>query len=126
MTEPVIRAQLREALGLCSRHVWGYAVVEIELWVSGGGSRGGHQPFEVSLLCEDLLADVIRRLTRHRRWRRSVIAGGEGPSLTSCRSALPVGLCDAVKPSPVETSMPPTGYAGADTAVLTLEANANP
>ena len=114
--EPVIRAQLREALGLCSRHAWGYAVVEIELWASGGGSRGGHQPFEVSLLYEDLLADVIRRLTRHHRWRRSVTERLQARA--SCR------ICDAVKPSPVETPMPPTGYAGADTAVLTLETNA--
>jgi len=36
----------------------------------------------------------------------------------SCR------ICDAVKPSPVEPTMPPTGYAGVDTDVLTLEANA--
>ena len=114
--EPGVRAHLRKALGLCPRHSWGYAVVEIELWVLGGGSRGGHQPFEVSLLYEDLLADVIRRLTHHRRWRWSVT--DQLQVHASCR------ICDAVKPSGVEPTTPSTGYAGADTDVLTLEANA--
>lgn len=39
-----IRQQLHRSLGLCPRHTWGYAVVEIELWQTGAGIRGGHQP----------------------------------------------------------------------------------
>ena len=114
--EPGVRVHLCKALGLCPRHSWGYAIVEIELWILGAGSRGGHQPFEVSLLYEDLLADVIRRLTHHRRWRRSVT--DQLQVRASCR------ICDAIKPSGVEPTTPSTGYAGADTDVLTLEANA--
>lgn len=114
--EQGVRVHLRKALGLCPRHSWGYAIVEIELWILGAGSHGGHQPFEVSLLYEDLLADMIRRLTHHRRWRWSVT--DQLRVRASCR------ICDAVNPSGVEPTTPPTGYAGADTDVLTLEANA--
>ena len=70
----------------------------------------------MSLLYDDLLADVIRRLTHHRRWRWSVT--DQLQVRASCR------ICDAVKPTGVEAVTPATGYAGADTDMLTLEANA--
>lgn len=62
--ESGIREQLRAGLGPCPRHTWGYAVTEIELWQTGAGPRGGHQPFDVSVLYEDLLDHVAARLRR--------------------------------------------------------------
>ncbi len=41
---------LRAHLGLCPWHTWGYAATEIELWQTGAGPRGGHQPFDVCVL----------------------------------------------------------------------------
>lgn len=64
--DPGIRVALRESLGLCPRHAWGYALVEIELWQTGGGVRAGHQPFDVGVLYEDLLGYVAAGLSRPR------------------------------------------------------------
>lgn len=64
------RQYLRASLGLCPRHTWGYAVVEIELWKHGAGARGGHQPFGVSVLYEDLLEHTAGQLTRPRHGLR--------------------------------------------------------
>lgn len=110
-----IRRHLRAALGLCPRHTWAYAVVEIELWQVGAGRRGGHQPFEVCVLYEDLLDTVISRLARARlRWR------ADGDHLLSSRASC--RICDAL----VGAGDPPPrhlGYGGFDTASLTEEAN---
>ncbi len=64
-----IREHLRSSLGLCPRHTWGYAIAEIELWVHGAGSRGGHQPFDVCVLYSDLLDHVATQLIAHHRFR---------------------------------------------------------
>ncbi|QCB98989.1 hypothetical protein E5206_11600 [Arthrobacter sp. PAMC25564] len=37
-----MRRLLRASLGLCPRHTWAHAVVEIELWKAGAGARGAH------------------------------------------------------------------------------------
>ncbi|MFF1876988.1 hypothetical protein [Leifsonia sp. NPDC058230] len=60
------RNRLREHWGMCSRHAWAYAVVEIELWEAGAGRRGGHQPFDVSILYQDLLVTMRDGLARVR------------------------------------------------------------
>jgi hypothetical protein len=52
------RRLLGVSLGLCPRHAWAYAVVEVELWQAGAGARGGHQPFDVTVLYDDLLDHV--------------------------------------------------------------------
>jgi hypothetical protein len=62
-----IRQLIREHWGLCSRHAWGHAVVEIELWESGAGARGGHQPFDVGVLYSDLLGAMRHALSNHAR-----------------------------------------------------------
>lgn len=62
--EGPIRQLLRAGVGLCPRHTWGYAAAEIELWQTGAGVRGGHQPFDVSVLYEDLLGQVAARLRK--------------------------------------------------------------
>jgi hypothetical protein len=61
-----VREELRRSWGLCPRHAWGYALVEIEL-------RGG-LPFSTSILVEDLLVECPR--------------GGRGPWLGSRRRHL--------------------------------------
>ena len=61
-----IRERIREHWGLCPRHAWGHAVVEIELWEHGAGARHGHQPFDVGVLYLDLLEEMSRRLRRSR------------------------------------------------------------
>ncbi len=66
------RGRLRDYWGLCDRHTWGYAVTEIELWESGAGTRGGHQPFDVSILYADLLDTMIQRLHRTEQRTRKV------------------------------------------------------
>lgn len=60
---PSMRAWMRASLGFCPRHTWAYAVVEIELWESGIGGRGGHQPFDVTVLYEDLSRRTAARLS---------------------------------------------------------------
>jgi hypothetical protein len=111
---PGIRRQLRQALGLCSRHTWGYAVVEIELWLTGGGIRGGHQPFDVCVLYEDVLEVAIDRLeSRRLPWRHDFALVVD--QRASCR------ICDALTgPGSGESGL---GYAASDTLGLTVEAN---
>ncbi|WP_138415888.1 hypothetical protein [Sinomonas gamaensis] len=65
-----MRAWLWASLGFCPRHTWAYAVVEIELWEAGVGGRGGHQPFDVSVLYEDLCRQLARKLVLPRGWGR--------------------------------------------------------
>lgn len=110
-----IRRLLRASLGLCPRHTWAYAAVEIELWQAGAGSRGGHQPFDVSILYEDLLAHVADGLDR----RRSLLHRHPDNVLT------PVGPCRiCLDTSSGELSGLRMGYANSNTEDLTAEANA--
>ena len=107
-----IRQQLRESLGLCPRHTWGYAAVEIELWQYGAGSRHGHQPFDVGVLYGDLLSDVASALEHAAGHPRRV------------RHALtPRGLCRVCRDAAAENRPPGLGYAGSDSEALTREAN---
>ena len=109
-----IRTQLRASLGLCPRHTWVYAVVEIELWQDGAGVRAGHQPFDVTVLYQDLLDHVAVGLTRprtlFRRYPESILTPS-GP----CR------VCAEVVP-PGNSGMR-LGYAASNSAALTDEAN---
>ncbi|MEO7015115.1 MAG: hypothetical protein ABI067_01065 [Leifsonia sp.] len=65
----VTRRRLRQHWGMCARHSWSYAVVEIELWEAGAGTRGGHQPFDLSVLYTDLLETMVAQLGGRRRSR---------------------------------------------------------
>jgi hypothetical protein len=112
--EPGLRRILRASLGLCPRHTWGYAVVEIELWHAGAGARAGHQPFDVTILYEDLLEHVAAGFDRpagllHRHPERILVPGA------------PCRICTEMA-GPEHTG-PRLGYAGSDTAALTQEAN---
>ncbi|TFB86861.1 hypothetical protein E3O44_06755 [Cryobacterium algoricola] len=107
-----IRQRLREHWGLCPRHSWGHAVVEIELWQAGAGLRAGHQPFEIGILYEDLLETMIRKLSDSRpRSRMSVLT--------------PRGICPICRDlrGPAIPGIGGGGYAGSDSAALTIEAN---
>lgn len=112
-----IRQLLRAALGLCPRHTWGYAATEIELWQTGAGARGGHQPFDVSVLYEDLLDHVAARLRRpaglfHRDLRHILVPR------TECR------ICNTLRPAGIiDERAAPVGYAGATAADLARETN---
>jgi hypothetical protein len=111
---PALRGVLREALGLCPRHTWGYAAVEIELWQTGAGARGGHQPFDVSVLYEELLdhvADGLDRPATLLRPRPERILIPRGPCRICTEMAGP------------EYAGHRIGYAGSDTAALTRKAN---
>ncbi|RPF28031.1 hypothetical protein [Georgenia muralis] len=111
--DPEMRRQLRASYGLCPRHSWAYAVVEIELWTYGPGARGGHQPFDVAILYKDLLEHAATELTRRR-----ILAANLASVLTAgaaCR------ICEEL--SAAAPSGAPVGYAGSDTAALTEEAN---
>jgi hypothetical protein len=109
-----VRGHLRASLGLCPRHAWGHAVVEIELWQAGAGARAGHQPFDVAVLYEDLLELAAGSLLRAATW------------LHPERSRAPVEtrqchICRELAELP-----PPgfrLGYANADSVVLAAEAN---
>jgi hypothetical protein len=109
-----MRRLLRASLGLCPRHTWAYAVVEIELWQAGAGVRGGHQPFDVTVLYEDLLEHVAAGLDR----KGSLLHRHPDEVL------LPVGPCriceDMASPSLPGLRM---GYANSNTEALTVEAN---
>ncbi|WP_334172624.1 hypothetical protein [Sinomonas sp.] len=112
--EPGLRSILRASLGLCPRHTWGYAVVEIELWQTGAGARAGHQPFDVTILYEDLLEHVAAGLDRpagllHRHPERILVP------------TAPCRICTEMA-GPEHTGLR-MGYAGSDTAALTDEAN---
>lgn len=109
-----IRQLLRASLGLCPRHAWGYAVVEVELWIDGAGSRGGHQPFDVCVLYTDLLEQVVSRL----RARRS---GGRGSLVARLARQGPCRVCAALGP---DLDGGPVTFAGSNSAELTAEANA--
>lgn len=109
-----MRRLLRASLGLCPRHTWAYAVVEVELWQAGAGARGGHQPFDVTVLYEDLLEHVAAGLDRkgsllHRHPDDVLLPGG------------PCRICeDMASPSLPGLRM---GYANSNTEALTVEAN---
>lgn len=109
-----IRTILRQSLGLCPRHTWAYAAVEIELWEHGAGARGGHQPFDVTILYRDLAAEVGEKLNAHHApWHtdlRDVITPTQG-----CR------ICADLRGT--DQSKPPVGYAGMDIPALTTLAN---
>jgi hypothetical protein len=109
-----MRRLLRASLGLCPRHTWAYAVVEVELWQAGAGSRGGHQPFDVTILYEDLLDHVADELGR----KTSLLHRHPDDVL------LPVGPCricqDMASPHLPGLRM---GYANSNTEALTFEAN---
>lgn len=106
-----IRAKLYEHWGMCVRHAWGYALVEVELWQSGAGKRGGHQPFDVSILYAGLVETMIGRLGKkhHRAWNK--ILRGAGTCV----------ICDDVRGP--ELSGIIVTHAGFDRAELALEAN---
>lgn len=109
-----MRRLLRAALGLCPRHAWAYAVVEVELWQAGAGARGGHQPFDVTILYEDLLEHVADGLDR----KGSLLHRHPDDVL------VPVGPCricaDMASPGLPGLRM---GYANSNTEALTVEAN---
>jgi len=109
-----MRRLLRASVGLCPRHTWAYAVVEIELWQAGAGARGGHQPFDVTVLYEDLLEHVAAGLDL----KTSLLHRHPDEVL------LPVGPCricaDMASPSLPGLRM---GYANSNTKALTVEAN---
>lgn len=109
-----MRRLLRASLGLCPRHAWAYAVVEVELWQAGAGLRGGHQPFDVTVLYEDLLEHVANGLAR----KASLLHRHPDDVLD------PVGPCricaDMASPSLPGLRM---GYANSNTEALTVEAN---
>lgn len=109
-----MRRLLRASLGLCPRHTWAYAVVEIELWQAGAGARGGHQPFDVTVLYEDLLEYVADGLDR----KSSLVHRHPDEVL------LPAGPCricaDMASPDLPGLRM---GYGNSNTEALTVEAN---
>lgn len=107
-----LRRQLRDHLGLCDRHAWGHAVVEIELWEYGPGKTGGHQPFDVAVLHEDLLGQVAAQLTAYRPSRR------HGPERLLARRGT-CRICSELKGAPGKV----IGYAAQDNAPLVAEAN---
>ncbi|WFR66087.1 hypothetical protein P9139_13770 [Curtobacterium flaccumfaciens] len=108
------RQQLRDAWGLCDRHSWGHAVVEIELWQYGAGAAGGHQPFDVCILYDDLLETALHRLhrARSRKLRRRLL-GTEQCAI--CRDL------GGTEPGNVLSGTPVVGYAGSDSQGLTEE-----
>lgn len=112
-----IRQRLYSFWGLCSRHTWGYAVVEIELWQSGAGVRGGHQPFDVAILYEGLLDHMANALDKpagllHRNPSSALIPHG------TCY------ICDLLHNAGVPgLNQMATGYAGSRSAELAAEAN---
>ncbi len=109
-----IRSILRRSLGLCPRHAWGYAAVEIELWEHGAGARGGHQPFDLTILYKDLAAELAEKLTAHHApWHtdlRDVITPTQG-----CR------ICSDLHGT--DQAHPPVGYAGMNIPALTDVSN---
>lgn len=107
-----LRDQLRAHLGLCDRHTWGHAVVEIELWKYGPGPRGGHQPFDVAVLYADLLDEVSQALRTYRPSRRH-----PAEQLLSRRGTC--RICDEIAGDTNNI----IGYAAQDTAPLLAEAN---
>jgi len=111
MNEPT-RVRLRKHWGLCGRHAWGSAIAEIELWQSGAGVRGGHQPFDAAVLYDDLLGQMFHALTGSRRWSRRKILRGKGTCL----------ICDDVR-APALAGAALT-HGGFTASILSSEANA--
>lgn len=109
-----MRRGLRESLGLCPRHAWGHAVVEIELWHAGAGRRGGHQPFDVAILHEDLLQHAAEEIVRPLSWRHRDLARVP-VSTRPCRICQELGGHQPVGPR--------MGYANSNSQALTVEAN---
>lgn len=108
-----IRQQLRNALGLCPRHSWGYFVVEVELWLYGPEPRGGHIPFDVGVLYEDLLEHVSSKISSAHGTARHGLQQVVTPT-AGCR------ICsDLTGPDDVNA---PIGYAGSNAVELTAEA----
>lgn len=108
-----IRQQLERALGLCPRHTWGYLVVEVELWLYGPEPRGGHIPFDVGVLYQDLLDDMITKISATHRTTRHGLKHALTP-MDKCR------VCaDLSKPGETNT---PVGYAGSNATELAAEA----
>ncbi|MFQ6155944.1 hypothetical protein ACLMMA_05600 [Micrococcus luteus] len=111
--DAAVRAWLRASLGFCPRHTWAYAVVEIELWEAGVGGRGGHQPFDVCVLYEDLCRTLSARLGRPRGWGRRAEA-----ALAPARRCY---LCTQLAGPRREGFA--LGYANSNSAALAAEAN---
>jgi hypothetical protein len=111
--DAAVRSWLRASLGFCPRHTWAYAVVEIELWEAGVGGRGGHQPFDVCVLYEDLCRTLSDRLGRPRGWGRRAEA-----ALVPSRRCY---LCAQLAGAPREGFA--LGYANSNSAALAAEAN---
>jgi hypothetical protein len=109
--DPGIRRALRGAYGFCPRHAWLYAAVEIELWQGGAGSSPGHQPFEVCVLYEDVLATALARLGR-RRWHRGASPERALRADGACR------ICAAVAESEASGTAERPGFAGSDPVAL--------
>lgn len=105
------RTHLRGSWGLCDRHSWAHAVVEIELWQSGAGVRHGHQPFDLSILYDDLLETMIGTLVASHRRNRPRLLAGHGYCV----------VCHDLE-GPMVAGLA-VGYAGSDSDALTDEAN---
>jgi hypothetical protein len=106
-----IREQLRRALGLCPRHTWAYFVTEVELWLYGPPPRGGHLPFDVGILYQDLLADVIGKITSAHSTSRHGLRSVLTPK-APCR------ICADLSGEMTNS----LGYAGSRADELTIEA----
>jgi hypothetical protein len=105
------RQRLRKSWGLCPRHAWAHAVVEIELWQAGAGERAGHQPFDVGILYEDLLETIVHQLKRtHARSRVGVLTSRGTCSICKDLHTQSIAGLDG-------------GYAGSNSEALTAEAN---
>jgi hypothetical protein len=115
--DPGIRRALRAAYGFCPRHAWLYAAVEIELWQGGAGSSPGHQPFDVCVLYEDLLATALARLGG-RRWH-----WGASPQ-RALRAGAACRVCAAVADSDAFGNAERPGFAGSDPVALAREVDA--
>lgn len=102
-----IRTQLREYWGLCPRHAWGHAFVDIELWEQGTATRAGHLPFDAEVLHEQLLVDAIGAFTRSMSRRRLLRALARKGRCRVC-----VGLSGG--------DLDRMGYAGQASGKLTL------
>jgi len=111
MNEPT-RVRLRKHWGLCGRHAWGSAITEIELWQSGAGVRGGHQPFDAAVLYDDLLGHMFHALAGSRRWNRRRVLRGKGACI----------ICDDVREPALAGEV--LTHGGFTASILAAEANA--
>jgi hypothetical protein len=111
MNEPT-RVRLRKHWGLCGRHAWGSAITEIELWQSGAGVRGGHQPFDAAVLYDDLLGHMFHALAGSRRFNRRRVLRGKGACI----------ICDDVREPALAGEV--LTHGGFTASILAAEANA--